>query len=171
MRKSETRKTVALQNDKPPGGRRRRRPIDYGLLPELLGYHLRRAQVAVFHDFAAAVGVEAITPGQFGVLTLVKANEGLNQSELGEAMGVDRSTVVAVIDKLERRGLVRRTPAPNDRRSYALRLSTEGGAMLERLEPLVRRHEARIATGLEPAEPAQLIGLLERVTAATDSDS
>lgn len=161
---------MALRNDKSPGGRRRRRPIDYGLLPQLLGYHLRRAQLAVFHDFAAAVGVEAITPGQFGVLTLVRANEGLNQSELGEAMGVDRSTVVAVIDKLERRGLLRRTPAPNDRRSYALRLSAEGRAMLDRLEPLVRRHEARIAAGLEPAEQQTLIGLLKRVAGAVDED-
>ncbi len=162
---------MALETDKSPGGRRRRRPIDYGLLPELLGYHLRRAQIAVFHDFAAAVGVEAITPGQFGVLTLIEANEGLNQSELGEAMGVDRSTVVAVIDKLECRGLVRRAPAPNDRRSYALRLSAEGRAMLVRLEPLVRRHESRIATGLAPSEQRQLINLLDRVAAVADGNN
>ena len=127
---------AAAVDEKTSGRRRRRRTIDYGLLPSLIGYNLRKSQIAVFQDFAATVGAEDITPGQFGVLTLIQSNEGLNQSELGEAMGVDRSTVVAVIDRLEQRGLVHRMPAPNDRRSYALRLSVAGAATLRRLQPL-----------------------------------
>ncbi len=154
---------AAAIGEKTSGRRRRRRSIDFGCLPELIGYNLRKSQIAVFQDFAAAVGAEDITPGQFGVLTLIQANQGLNQSELGEAMGVDRSTVVAVIDRLERRGLVQRAPAPNDRRSYALRLSSDGDATLRRLEPLVRRHEATIASDLSAAEQRTLIDLLRRI--------
>ena len=154
---------AAAVDEKTSGRRRRRRTIDYGLLPSLIGYNLRKSQIAVFQDFAATVGAEDITPGQFGVLTLIQSNEGLNQSELGEAMGVDRSTVVAVIDRLEQRGLVHRMPAPNDRRSYALRLSVAGAATLRRLQPLIRRHEAAIASGLSAAEQRTLIDLLRRI--------
>lgn len=146
--------------------RARRAPAsaaDFGLLPELVGYNLRRAQLRVFQDFAATVGAHNITPGQFGVLTIIAANPGLNQSELGAAMGVDRSTVVAVIDRLEERELVQRRPAPNDRRSYALGLTTKGTDLLARLEPMVRAHESRIAAGLAPAELRELIRLLRKM--------
>jgi DNA-binding MarR family transcriptional regulator len=143
----------------------RRRKVDYGILPALVGYNMRKAQVAIFQDFARALGGFDITPGQFGVLTLVDANPGLNQSELGEAMGVDRSTVVAVIDRLEGRDLVARRPAPNDRRSYALELTVGGRALLGQLRPLVAEHETKLAAGLDISEQAVLIDLLRRVGA------
>lgn len=141
----------------------RRREPEFGLLPQLLGYTLRRAQVALFQDFTAAVQGHDITPGQFGVLVLIDANPGLNQSELGLAMGVDRSTVVAVIDRLENRALVSRQPAPRDRRSYALELTAEGRRLLGDLVPLVHAHEARVAERLSPDERRQLLDLLRRI--------
>jgi DNA-binding MarR family transcriptional regulator len=143
----------------------RRRKVDYGVLPELVGYHLRKAQVATFQDFARSMQGSDIRPGQFGVLVLIDANPGLNQSELGEAMGVDRSTVVAVIDRLQERGLVARRPVPNDRRSYALELTLSGRNLLAQLRPQVAAHEARLAEGLNPSEQIQLIDLLRRLAA------
>lgn len=143
----------------------RRRKVDFGLLPDLVGYHMRKAQVAIFQDFAKSLQGLDIRPGQFGVLILIDGNPGLNQSELGEAMGVDRSTVVAVIDRLEERGLVARRPAPNDRRSYALELTAAGRSLLARLRPLVAAHEARLAEGLSPSEQTLLITLLRRIAA------
>jgi DNA-binding MarR family transcriptional regulator len=153
----------AAKSGKPASARRRK--VDFGLLPDLVGYHLRKAQVAIFQDFAESLEGQDIRPGQFGVLILIEANPGLNQSELGEAMGVDRSTVVAVIDRLEARGLVARRPAPNDRRSYALELTVAGHSLLARLRPLVAVHEARLAVGLTPDGQAQLIAMLRRIAA------
>jgi DNA-binding MarR family transcriptional regulator len=137
--------------------------LDQGLLPDLLGYNLRRAQVAVFTDFARSVGAGDLTPGQFGVLVLVDANPGLSQSELGGAMGVDRSTVVAVIDRLEKRDLVQRRPVPTDRRANALHLTEAGTRLLAELIPQVRAHEARLAQRLKPDEAALLNRLLSRL--------
>lgn len=139
------------------------RALDRGVLEDLLGYHLRRSQVAVFQDFAKAMDGMALTPGQFGVLALIQANPGLSQSALGQAMGVDRSTVVAVIDKLEARGLVQRAAAANDRRSNALRLSAEGAKRFASALRRVHGHEKRITRRLSAAERAQLLGLLRRV--------
>ncbi len=133
------------------------------MLPKLIGYNLRRAQVAVFQDFAATVGKLDITPGQAGVLMIVEANPGLKQTELAGALRIDRSTVVAVIDRLEGRGLLRRAPAPGDRRSYALRLSAKGGRLLGRLGALIAQHERKIARNLSAAEKATLVRLLGRL--------
>ena len=140
--------------------------FDYGLLPELIGYNLRRAHDRVVGDFMTAMAGHDVTPGQFGVLTLIEANSGLNQTQLGNAIGIDRSTVVAVIDRLEDRGLVERAPSPTDRRSYALRLSPDGARLLAVLRPLVRRHEARIAADLTADERETLRRLLRRVADA-----
>ena len=137
--------------------------FDFDLLPRLIGYNLRKAQTAVFQDFSVSLQDCEITPGQFGVLVLIQANTGLNQTALGKALGIDRSTVVAVIDKLEARGLVERTPAPTDRRSYALQLSLQGINLLLRARSLVARHEKRIAAGLTKADQDQLNTLLSRL--------
>jgi DNA-binding MarR family transcriptional regulator len=136
---------------------------DFGLLPDILGYHLRRAQAAVFQDFAATMNGANVTPGQFGVLALIEANAGLSQTRLAEILGIDRSTLVAVIDKLEGQGLVERAARPNDRRSHALKLSREGQSRFESLAKLVKKHEARIAHQLSARERQTLIDLLQRI--------
>jgi DNA-binding MarR family transcriptional regulator len=134
-----------------------------GMLPSLLGYQLRRAQIAVFQNFARAMADFDITPGRFGVLEVIAANGGLSQSELGAILGIDRSTVVAVIDRLEADGLVRRMKAPNDRRSHALQLSEKGAVTLAILEKRVAAHERDIGGALSAAERKTLLALLARI--------
>ena len=138
-------------------------PLSRGVLEDLAGYHLRRAQIAVFQDFLAGMGALTLTPGQFGVLALIQANPGLSQSMLGRAMGVDRSTVVTVIDRLEGRGLVLRAPHTTDGRSYALRLSAQGMRCFAEALKRVYRHERRVAHRLNAAERKKLLELLRRV--------
>ena len=134
-----------------------------GLLPSLLGYHLRRAQIAVFQHFTQSMADADITPGQFGVLTVIEANPGLSQTQLGQALGIDRSSIVGVIDRLEQRGLVIRAPSPLDRRSHALRLSPEGASLTRELVLKVRAHERDIAQALSEEERRLLLDLLKRV--------
>jgi DNA-binding MarR family transcriptional regulator len=138
--------------------------LDFGVLPELIGYHLRRAQVHLFADFARTMADAQMTPGQFGVISLIGANPGLTQSALARAVGIERSTMVAVIDALQGRGLVERRPSPVDRRSYALVLTTEGAALLDRLIPLVRTHERNVARRLSAADKDRLIELLTKLS-------
>lgn len=142
----------------------------FGVLPELVGYHLRRAQKAVFGHFSDSLADLGLSPGQFGVLTLIDANRGLSQSALAGILGIERSTMVAVIDGLQKAGWVERKPSATDRRSYALRLTTDGAALLKRAGPEVARHEHAIGAGLSEAEKAQLIDLLSRVADAAAKD-
>lgn len=134
-----------------------------GILPELLGYQLRRTQLEVFADFERAMSGIDLTPGQFGVLARISANPGLTQSALGRAVGLERSTVVAVIDKLERRKLVVRGEAEGDRRANALMLSEDGQTLFREATRRVRQHERRIARHLSPAEAKSLAALLRKM--------
>lgn len=143
--------------------------LDRGLLPSLLGYALRRTQSAVFADFAstfAQAGV-ALTPGEFGLLVLVDRNAGLSQMTLARALGIDRSTLVPILDRLQGRGFLVRRRSPTDGRTHALMLTPSGRKTLARFGRLVRAHERRIASGLSTAETRMLIELLERVRAAS----
>lgn len=137
--------------------------IDLGLLPNLVGYHLRLAQVAIFRDFRKTLGEYDITPGLFGVLVLIEGNAGMKQTELARAVHLDRSTVVNVIDNLERMELVERRPVDGDRRSKALFLTSQGKSQLQNLKRLVAAHEQRLTQHLSPAERAQLVELLGRI--------
>src|SRR3954469_22897037 len=69
---------------------------------------------------AAALESIGLTPASFGLLNLIAARDGAIQQELGAAMGVDPSTMVALIDELERAGLAKRRPHPTDRRARAV---------------------------------------------------
>jgi len=139
--------------------------LNFGVLPELIGYHLRRAQVHLFADFARTMAEAQMTPGQFGVISLIGANPGLSQSALARAVGIERSTMVAVIDALQGRGLVERRPSPVDRRSYALILTQKGAELLDRSTPLVRAHERNVARRLSAADKDKLIELLTKLIA------
>lgn len=143
------------------------RNLDRGVLPSLLGYALRRTQSAVFADFAAtfAGAGEALTPGEFGLLVLVERNAGLSQMALARALGIDRSTLVPILDRLQGRGLLVRRRSPTDGRTHALGLTPAGIKALTRFVQLVRRHEKRIAGNLSTAETRALIDLLEKVRA------
>lgn len=141
------------------------------MLPLLLGYSLRRTQSAVFADFAAtfARAGEALTPGEFGLLVLVDRNAGLSQMTLARALGIDRSTLVPILNRLQGRGLLVRRASPTDGRTHALGLTPLGEKALGRFTKLVKAHEKRIASGLSSVETLKLIELLEKVRASARS--
>jgi DNA-binding MarR family transcriptional regulator len=141
----------------------KKKPVELGMLPGLIGYQLRMAQVALFKDFASGLGEHDMSPGLFGVLVIIESNPDLKQTELARATHLDRSTIVSVIDNLERRGLVERRSALNDRRSNALHLTTEGAALLRKLKRQVNLHEKRLLSNFSDAERETFRVLLEKV--------
>ena len=129
-------------------------------MPGLLGYRLRLAQQAVFRDFAKSVG--RLSPGRVGILFLIDANPGVNQSRLARAVGLDRSTLVGLIDALEEKGFIERQRG-EDRRTNGLWLTPAGRAQLAQLKRRIGAHERRVAQRLSAAERAQLLALLEKL--------
>ena len=160
---------AASAHPPPPSGDGGDDSLSYGVLPGLVGYHLRRAQVGLFRRFAHEVtAAEGVTPGVFGLMQVIGANPGLSQSRLADAMEVDRSAVVRVLDQMERRGLIERAAAEDDRRRYCLRLTGAGEAALRRMESAVAEHEERFLAPLSPRERATLVSLLMRLQGGRD---
>ena len=136
-----------------------------GILANLLGYRLRRAQQAVFRDFAArvAAGQRDISPGRVGLLLLVEANPGVTQSRLAHAVQIERSTMVGVLHALEARGLLERRRG-RDRRTNGLWLTRAGAALAAQIKRRIAVHERRIAARLGAGERQQLLDLLEKLS-------
>jgi DNA-binding MarR family transcriptional regulator len=129
-------------------------------LPGLLGYRLRLAQQAVFRDFGESVS--DLPPGRVGILLIIDANPGVTQTRLAQAVGLDRSTLVGVLDALEARGLVERRRG-KDRRTNGLLLTRAGRARVTELKRRIRVHERRVAARLTAEEKTQLLALLSKL--------
>jgi DNA-binding MarR family transcriptional regulator len=99
-------------------------------LSSIVGYPLRRAQIAVFEDFARRFAALDLTPAQYSALVAIGDNPGRIQSEIARALGIQRPNFVAIMDELERRGLAERTRSGVDRRSNAVALTAAGRALL-----------------------------------------
>jgi DNA-binding MarR family transcriptional regulator len=71
--------------------------------------------------------------------------------------------MVAIVDELERRGLVERRPHPGDRRVRALYLTDEGREVLAESREIAAEHEAELTRGMSEAERERLVSLLQRI--------
>jgi DNA-binding MarR family transcriptional regulator len=142
-----------------------KRPLELGALARNVGYVIRRAQLLIFQDFMQAAAPQDIRPGQFSVLTLIGRNPGVKPGAVSEALGIRFANLVVLIDELEARGLARRAPAPDDRRSRALFLTIEGERLLARMEAIVDAHERRVARALGTDGKDELLRLLEALIA------
>lgn len=136
--------------------------VNYGVLDDLIGYAVRRAQLSIYVDFDSSLAAEDITPQRFSSLVIIESNPGISQTRLAEVMGIARSGVVAIIDRFEKNGLVERQ-ASGDRRSYNLQLTKEGQAQLKKYKKAVLAHDNRIASALTEAEKEQLRSLLRKL--------
>lgn len=140
--------------------------IDYGTLPNHVGYLLRLAQLRVWEDFYGRMGETGISPGLFSALMVIEGNPGLQQSRLGEAFGVARSGAMTMVDRLEQLGLVERRADPHDRRAYGLFLTGTGERRMRELVARVQHHDKLINAVLTPEEHRTLMHLLRKFTAA-----
>jgi DNA-binding MarR family transcriptional regulator len=145
--------------------------IDLGMLPNLVGYMLRRAQLAVFQDFWRSYADLDIRPAQYAVLIVIERNPGLRQSQISSALNIKRANLVALLDSLENRGLAKRVPVASDRRSYALHLTDDGTAMMRKLAEASAGHEARINAIIGESGRKELLRLLHGVIDAVGPTS
>jgi DNA-binding MarR family transcriptional regulator len=119
-------------------------PIDLSPLFDVIGYQLRRAQLAVFDDFIRSFAEHNIRPSQYGVLTAIDRNPGSSQAAIAQSLGIKRSNFVKLIDEFERRKLVVRRQVVADRRANALYLTKTGQTAVEQFHAIRAAHEARL---------------------------
>jgi DNA-binding MarR family transcriptional regulator len=133
---------------------------------EFTGQLLFRLWRASHTHTAAALQAISLTPALFAVLNYLEGREAANQQQIGSAMGIDPSTMVSLVDRLERAGLARRRPHARDRRARAVLITAKGRKTLKQARERAEAVEEEVLRGLSPPERRQLILLLRKAFAA-----
>lgn len=131
-------------------------------MTEFAGQLLFRLWRASHVRAADALGSVGLTPALFALLNVVGAREGAIQQELASVMGIDRSTMVSLIDQLEAAGLAKRRPSATDRRAREIAITAKGRRLLERARRMIAETEEEVLAGLTAEERSKLVGLLRR---------
>jgi DNA-binding MarR family transcriptional regulator len=103
------------------------------------------------------------------VLGVLRDRGSISPSELGERLIVTRATVTGLLDSLERRGFVHRSPNPSDRRSLLVEITPAGRLVLQELRTLVHRNEKAWLGALSDEDLRAYIGLLHRIQDSLDT--
>jgi len=157
---------------KPQSARPRRRTtadgggtsaLDPGVLRELAGYNIRRAEVHMRQQFEREMGAKGLRPPEFSTLVLIAANPLATQAEIAQALNIQRPNMVGLIGGLEERGLIARTVYEHDRRNHILALTPRGVAVLEDAKRVVRELDRRVTACWTDRERDQAIALLARL--------
>src|SRR5262245_13214163 len=126
------------------------------------------AQVGAFAAmrFAERLAPLGLTPAEAGLLRAVGAEPGRSQQAVAAQLGMLPSRLVALVDELERAGLVDRRRNPDDRRHHALHLTAEGEQRLRDVGSIAQEHSSDYLEPLDPNEQITLGQLLARLAAA-----
>ncbi len=140
----------------------------FGELGELLGYRLRRAQMAMHRDYIDSIADLEVTQKQTAILWLINNNPGVSQADVANALEMDRPSMMAVIDRLQERGFITRDRSDVDRRRQELHLTPGGQNMLAKLKTRIAKHEQRMRSMFTAAELDALLSALRKFQQAID---
>lgn len=134
-------------------------------MPGHLIRRLHQIHVSVFAERMRGAGLDLTSP-QFGALMALSERPGIDQATLAGIVALDRPTTGGVVERLEARGLIARTPSSRDRRAKALSLTEAGLALLERAGPVVAEIQTEVLPGLTQKERATFLALAAKAAEA-----
>jgi MarR family transcriptional regulator, organic hydroperoxide resistance regulator len=143
--------------------------IDMAALHDDIGFLLTRASGLVVRATNAALADVGLRVRQYSVLVLADDSaDGVSQRDLAEALGLDPSQVVALVDELAAAGLVERRPSPTDRRAKLVAATAQGVRVRRRADAAAASGVQVQLAGLTPDEQGTLRELLARVVRTGD---
>ena len=125
----------------------------------------RAQQIAANESASAAAG---ITLRQFSVLAALSGNDGVSQSDLVNATGIDRSTLADMVARMEKAGLIKRVASKTDKRAKVVSLMAKGKKAYEKALPAVEKADAAIFEALPKTKQATLVSGLKDMVAEAD---
>ena len=136
-------------------------------LEALLGYQIDMAHLAMIADAREALAPFTISPAKLTAMLLIRANPGCDQTALGRALRINRSSAMKLINYLAERNLVERRPG-RDLRTNALHLSAEGEVRLAEMLARVQESDQRMSARLTAAERTTLASLIRKLRQPRD---
>ncbi|MEU9042914.1 MULTISPECIES: MarR family transcriptional regulator [unclassified Kitasatospora] len=144
--------------------------MDSGPLSARLGYLLKHTHLRYAAASARALAPLGLDGRELAVLAVLGAEVPLSQQDAAGLLGVDRTTMVALVDALEAKRLAERTRSPEDRRKNVVRLTPQGRELLVRAERVRVEAEARFLAPLAPAEADLFLRTLRTLGAGPEAD-
>lgn len=127
---------------------------------------LARASAAAVRAAQAALEPYGLRARHHAALRLAATGEGTAQRQVAAALGLDPSAVVALVDDLEERRLVRRRLDPADRRTRLITLTADGAELLRLTSDVVHEVQSRVMVNLPESQRSDFVDLLRRVVGA-----
>ncbi|MDI1344854.1 MAG: MarR family transcriptional regulator [Pseudolabrys sp.] len=127
------------------------------------GHLIRRLQQISLALFMNETKEFDITPVQYSAMLAIEIHSGIDQTALCNIIAFDKSTIGDVVGRLERKGLIKRTPGLKDRRAKLLYITNSGRGLIEEIEPAVQATQKRILEPLTAKERKALIQMLEKL--------
>lgn len=135
------------------------------------GHLIRRAHQISCALFSEELKNQDLTSVQFAALVVISDNPDIDATRLSNLIAFDRATLGGVLDRLEAKGLIARSPSSHDRRIKVLIASRGGEQLLGRVQAAVDRVQMRILSPLNLAERKVLLGLLTRLVEFHNEDA
>jgi DNA-binding MarR family transcriptional regulator len=132
-------------------------------VPPSVAFAVSRLGYEVGDRLTEALKPLGIEPRHLGLLRALAMSDGQSQRAIGDSLNLHPNRMVALVDELERKRLVRRRPHPTDRRAHAVTLTPAGHRLLDQAIQLAIGIEQELCADLQPAEHDQLLGLLARL--------
>jgi MarR family transcriptional regulator, temperature-dependent positive regulator of motility len=140
-----------------------------GTLAESPSHLMHRALQLALDIYSEELGSDGPTQRQFAVMEAVSVKEGLTQTDLVKATGIDRSTLADLVARMTTKGLLTRERSALDARAKAVRLSPEGQNLLESTRPRVEAADRRIMALLPKGKRDGFLDLLSELSVAADA--
>ncbi|MBS1996697.1 MAG: MarR family transcriptional regulator [Cyanobacteria bacterium SZAS LIN-2] len=125
-----------------------------------VGYLLNRASRLLREDLGGALRPLQLSVHEYAIMRIIELGHAQTQQGVAERYGIDRSTMVEIVDKLEKRELLNREKNPQDRRSYALVLTAKGRKTLTRAKRISESVQKKFLSPLSEAERDSLYSSL-----------
>lgn len=140
------------------------------LLENSPSHLLHRVLQIALDIYTEETGDSALTQRQYALLLAADTAEGLTQTDLVKATGIDRSTLADMVARLIAKGLLARERSVTDARANLVRLSDEGRTALNEIRPKVEAADERILSLLSPPKRDSFLKLLRRIAAVREED-
>lgn len=108
-----------------------------------------RAAQVVTEIYQAEMESYDLTARQYAVLYALAHSEGLSQSKLVDATGIDRSTMADIVRRMLKKGIIQRKRDKDDARAYEVRITDEGVRLFKAVNPIVHRIEEKLLAALK----------------------
>lgn len=129
--------------------------------------HLFHRVVQVVTElYQAEMATYDLTARQYAVLFALAHSEGLSQSKLVDATGIDRSTMADIVRRMLKKGIIQRKRDKDDARAYEVKITEEGVRLFKTVTPIVRRIEEKLLSSLNGKRVDEFLDNLSLIVGA-----